>query len=197
MRRHRLLAAVAALCASVAAAASGRMTIVSEQHLGETWQPAPEASRYVAGYPEAAADKSLDVCVTIGFQIGEDGSTSHFAELKSWSSATPDRVPASKAVEAYVHTAAAVVSLWRYQPVGRKAHPVFTSASFAFEGQPASASAGAALREHCRIDDLPAFLAQVRNEAWLKENRRGSDRARKPHDMYDRHPNQRLGSDNQ
>jgi hypothetical protein len=186
------VAAAAALGAALGAGAANRVAIVSEQHLGEAWQPGAEASRYVAGYPADATDKSLDVCVTIGYVIGEDGSTSDFAALKTWSSASPEGTPDAKAVDAYVRTAAAVVSLWRYVPAGAKPKPVFTSSTFVFEARPSSASPAAGLRERCRIGDLAAFVAQVRNEAWLKLNRRDSDRMRKPHDMYDRHPDQRL-----
>jgi len=194
-QRARFVVATAALAAAAGAFAAGaanRVVILSEPDLGEAWAPGPEVGRYVAGYPEAASDKSLDTCVTLGYVIGADGVTSDFVELKSWSSATPNAVPDSKVIKSYVVTAAAVVAHWRYLPVGNKPRPAFTSTTFVFEGQPAQATSSAALRERCSIGDLAAFIAQVRNAAWLKHNRRGNDRIRKPHDMYDRHPNQRL-----
>ena len=192
----RCVAAAAALCGALAAQASGRLAIVSEQQLAQDWLPAPEAQRYVAGYPAAASDKSLDVCIALGYEIGADGATSNFVVLRSWSSASPEGVPNEKAIESYVQTAAAVVSMWRYLPAGKKPRPVYTATAFAFPGNGGAPAAPEALRERCRIGDLAAFVAEARNAAWLKQNIRGSDRVRKPNDMYDRHPNQRLGADN-
>jgi hypothetical protein len=184
-----------ALCCALAAQAAGRVSIVSEPQLGEHWLPGPEANRYVAGYPAAAADKSLDVCVAMGYLIGEDGSTSDFVALNTWSSATPDEIPDAKAVRSYVQTAAAVVSMWRYLPAGKKPRPVYTATTFAFAGNKAAPEAQDQLRDRCRIGDLQAFIAEKRNEAWLKWNERGNDRVRKANDMYDRHKAERLGSD--
>ena len=192
---RRSLVASVALCSALAAQAAGHVSIVSEPQLGEHWQPGPEANRYVAGYPEAATDKSLDVCVAMGYLIGEDGATSDFVALKTWSSASPDRVPEARAVESYVQTAALVVSMWRYLPAGKKPRPVYTATTFAFAGNKALPVAQEQLRDRCRIGDLQAFVADKRNEYWLKWNERGNDRVRKANDMYDRHKAERLGSD--
>jgi hypothetical protein len=192
---RRSLLAGAALCFALAAKPAGHVSIVSEARLGEYWLPGPEANRYVAGYPEAATDKSLDVCVAMGYLIGEDGATSDFVALDTWSSASPDGVPQAKEVESYVRTAALVVSMWRYLPVAKKPRPVYTATTFAFEGNAAAPVPQEQLRERCRIGDLQAFIAEKRNEAWLKWNLRGNDRVRKANDMYDRHKPERLGSD--
>jgi hypothetical protein len=190
------LVASAGLCCALAVQSAGRVSIVSEPQLGQHWQPGPEAKRNVAGYPEAATDKSLDVCVAMGYLIGEDGATSDFVALNTWSSASPNEVPAPEAVRSYVQTAAAVVSMWRYLPAGKKPRPVYTATTFVFEGKKSSApDEQDALRDRCRIGDLQAFIAEKRNEAWSKWNERGNDRVRKANDMYDRHKAERLGSD--
>jgi hypothetical protein len=50
--------------------------------LGEAWQPGPEASRYVAGYPDACRRQVTRrrVASGIGYLIREDGSTANFTE---------------------------------------------------------------------------------------------------------------------
>ena len=192
---RRSLVAVVALCCVFAAQSAGRVAIVSEPQLREHWLPGPEANRYVAGYPAAATDKSLDVCVAMGYLIGEDGATSDFVALDTWSSASPTEVPDAAAVQSYVQTAAAVVSMWRYLPAGKKPRPVYTATTFVFEGNQATPGGHDQLRDRCRIGDLQAFIAEKRTAAWQKWNERGNDRVRKANDMYDRHKAERLGSD--
>jgi hypothetical protein len=145
--------------------ASPRVIVVSEGSLAERWTPDPAAQKVVAGYPSNAVDKSHDVCVTIGYEIGEDGKTSGFNELKSWTSGTPDGVATPVEVTPYSQIAAAVVSRYKFVPVG-KPKTVFTSATFAFNG---SKQAGDdAIRAHCTIANLNDFLAQLKAQGGDK-----------------------------
>jgi hypothetical protein len=142
--------------------AGGRVAIVDEAALAERWTPAPGQPHLVPGYPSNAADKSADVCVTIGYQVGSDGSTSDFSELKSWTSAHPDGLMAANEAEPFTQIAAAVVARRKFVPVG-KPHAVFTSATFAFDGsQPLGEEA---IRAHCQIEDLHSFVAQLQARA--------------------------------
>jgi hypothetical protein len=192
---RRSLVASAALGCALVAQGAGRVAVVSEPQLGGHWLPGPEANRYVAGYPAAATDKSLDVCVAMGYLIGEDGATSDFVALDTWSSGSPNEVPEAATVNSYVQTAAAVVSMWRYLPAGKKPRPVYTATTFVFEGNKAAPGGQEQLRDRCRIGDLQAFIADKRNSAWRKWNERGNDRVRKASELYDRHKAERLGSD--
>lgn len=180
-----------ALLLALAASASGRVAIVSEHRIAEDWTPESGAVRVPAGYPVAAADKSHDVCVNIGFTIRVDGKTADFVELKSWSSATPDATPARALVDAFVQSAAAAVSTWRFVPVKSRPRSVYTSASFVFDG--GRALTPETIRGHCRIADLAAFVARARDQDSRRESARG--RAERPlagAERYANHPDQVL-----
>ena len=155
MNATRLAVATAALFAT-AALASGRITIVSEQDAAQSWTATPETARYVAGIPKNAADPGQDVCVTIGYLIDNEGKTSNYVEMKSWSSKGGDQKAGNADLGPYVQVAAATVSLRRFAPVG-KPRQVYTSSSFAFAGSKTLGEEE--IRARCRIDDLPAFVA--------------------------------------
>ena len=164
----RPLAGVAGILVAGLALAGGRVAIVSEGGFADRWAPAPDQPRVVAGYPSTAADKTRDVCVNIGYMIGPDGSTSQFTEMKSWTSGQPqDAMPDEKQMEPYVQIAAAVVSRWKYVPVG-KPKPVFTSATFAFDGSKSLSEEG--IRSRCFIGDLQDYVAQMQS----KDQERGN-----------------------
>ena len=171
MNTIRLLAAGLALATVGIASAGPRLAIVSEGAITDRWAPAPDQPTLVAGYPAGAADKSRDVCVSIGYMIGADGSTSEFSELRSWTSADGDAVPDAAQLGPFVQNAAAVVSRWKYVPLG-KAKPVYTAASFAFDGSKTQGEA--AILAHCRIPDLAAFVkdAQGERDGILKDQER-------------------------
>ncbi len=149
-----LLACSAVLVLGAGLAAAGqRVSIVSEHEVATAWTPAPDSPRIVVTYPSSAPDRSQDVCVSIGYQIEKDGKTSNYSQMKVWSSAAAKPTP--EQVEAFVQTAAGVVSMWRFAPVG-KPRSIYTAATFAFEATP---DGGAdAISAHCRIADLKAFV---------------------------------------
>ena len=180
MKATTLAVATGAFLAAAAALASGRITIVSEHEAAQSWTPAP-GPRIVAGYPKSAADPGQDVCVTIGYLIDKEGKTSNFVAMKSWSSAADKGKAAEAALEPYVQSAAATVSLWKFAPVG-KVRQIYTSSSFAFAGSKALAEEE--IRTRCRIEDLPAFVAAAhrdsRDRRILGEQNAGREKMRTP-----------------
>jgi len=159
MRRLRLFALVAALSPGLAfAAAAATPRVVSGDDLERWWRPLPEASAPPA-YPVATAGQAPQACVSLGFVIGADGSTSTPVELESWREGSAARPPRAQ-IEAFVQAAARALSKWKFAPAGR-ARPVFTSATFAFDPR---GDAGDALAERCRIHDLPRHLRKLAGE---------------------------------
>ena len=166
-------------CAALLAAGiadAGRTTIVNEQDAVQSWKPDPAQQRFAAGYPSTAANPRSDACVTIGYLISKDGSTSNFTELKSWNSAYPGREPKPAESQPYVQIAAAVVSRTKYVSVQPKARPVYTASTFVFNGSKSGGDDG--IRAHCRIEDLPKFVAQMKEQG----SKRGIEHARE--DQY-------------
>lgn len=171
MKTSRLMALVAAVVAAIIAAplrSADQVPIVSEKEAGQGWSPAPGAPRVIAGYPTSVADRSQDVCVNIGFFINKDGTTSDFSEMKAWHGKHPDEKPKAEWVRPFAQSAAAAVSLWRFVPVSDKSQPIYTSATFAFNGS--KSVAVEQILERCRIENLSAHVAQARREAELRGN---------------------------
>ena len=168
MNAIRCSAGLAGILVAGLATAGGRISIVSEDSASRAWTHAPGVAMVVPGYPEAAPDRTRDVCVNIGFLIDAKGTTSNFTEMKSWSSATGDETPAPELVRPYVQIAAFAISQWRFVPAaGEKPQQIFTSATIAFDG---SKSLGEqAIRARCHISNLPAFVAKEAS----REKRRG------------------------
>jgi hypothetical protein len=171
VKTSRLMALAAAVAAAIIAPplrSADPPEIVSEKEAGQRWSPAPGVSRVVAGYPTTVADRSQDVCVNIGFFINMDGSTSDFSEMKAWHGAHPDDNPKTEWVRPFAQSAAAAVSLWRFVPVSEKSQPIYTSATFAFNGS--KTLAPEQILDRCRIDDLSEHVAQARREAEARGN---------------------------
>ncbi|MBC7655669.1 MAG: hypothetical protein H7147_00680 [Frankiaceae bacterium] len=156
------LAAAMYATASAPVESADRVIIVSESELGQRWSPLPGSVRVVAGYPTVVSDPSQDVCVNIGFLINLDGSTSNFVEMKSWHAGASEGDPTAEQIRPFAQSAAAAVSLWRFSPVSGKSRPTYTTATFAFDGSKSVASGQ--IMERCRVDDLPAYVAEARRE---------------------------------
>ena len=187
MNRNQVLAVAAVMLAASGPAGAGRLEIVSEHRSGESWKPAAGVPRAAVGYPAAAADQAADVCVSVGFQIQADGTTSNLTGLNAWSSSAPDGRPGPKAVEPFVRSAAAAVSMWKFEQAKARPRPIYTAATFAFEGSGKLASD--AIRERCRIDNLASFIARAQDR--LRETGRGHEEHRMAgSERYARHPNQ-------
>ena len=153
---------------AAAAAAGGRVGIVSEHELAKNWTLTPETAVFVAGYPAAAADKSAEVCVNLGFMIQPDGSTSDYTLMKAWSSTTSDKAELDKVAGPFVQNVAAVVSRWKFVPTG-KPRQMYTSATMAFRPGQVNPEE---VRAHCRIADLEQFVAEA---AGRKSGRQAED----------------------
>ena len=170
MRTNRFLtgAATALLASGLAAAAFASTTpaIISEGGANAFWrQVTPDA---VPPFPASAPDKSEDVCIGVAYLINADGKTSDFAMLKSWTSKREKGIPAGEAYAPFSQGAVAAVMQRRYAPAqasagGASVTPVYTASTFAFSQRPDADVQ--ALRAHCMVDDLPAFVAKVQTKA--------------------------------
>ena len=148
--------ALATTVAFATAASAGRVGIVSEHELAKNWTLTPETAVFVAGYPAAAADKSAEVCVNLGFMIQPDGSTSDYTLMKAWSSTTSDKAELARLADPFVQNAAAAVQRWKFVPTG-KPRQMYTSTTVGFRSGQANPEE---VRARCRIDDLERFVAE-------------------------------------
>ena len=183
--RTAVLAAM--VCCAAGAMGAERMNIVSEGGTAKDWQPAPGEVPATPGYPGIIADKSDEVCVSVGYMLNKDGSTSDFALLKSWS-AKHSGDELSKYVDPFARNALAAVQRWRFVPApdNRKPHSAYTAATFAFS---TNANADqAALRVRCQIENLPAFVAKAQADAYrrgdLKKGEMDRQRAQSTDNLY-------------
>lgn len=165
-----LIAAV--LASAVAWADDRRLTVVTEGDALGVWRPVAETIA-VPAYPGIVADKSEDACVSIGYLIKPDGSTSDFAVLAAWSSKTDGLEPTDPHFLPFSQNALAAVQRWRFEADGGSAarrRQVFTAATFAFSTTGADV---AALKDRCRIGNLKEFVAKLRADARKREIDRG------------------------
>ena len=157
---------IGAFCATVATAslAADKLTILSEGESWQYWRPVPETMA-MPGYPSIIADKSDDVCISIGYMLKSDGTTSDFALVNAWSSMDERAKSDDKRFTAYAQNSLAAVQRWRFTPaVGGNARvqQVYTASSFAFSTRGTDAGQ---LRGRCQVKDLPAFIAKIQAEA--------------------------------
>ena len=176
--RTRLAATLAlAIACTGALAAEDRLTILNEGDLGSFWRPVDETMAMPA-YPGIVADKSEDVCVSVGYLLKEDGSTSDFAVLGAWGSKAGTVKPTDPHVLPFAQNSLAAVQRWRYQAVasGAKIRPIYTAATFAFT---TSGTDAAGLKGKCRIGDLRQFITDAQAKASRENiNRSRLDRQR-------------------
>ena len=186
MSRRARVAATFVLAASAvtaaAALATDGLTILNEGDTGMLWRPVAETQAMPA-YPGVIQDKSEDVCVSIGYMLREDGTTSDFAVLDAWGSKAEGAKPTSDHFLRYSQNALAAVQRWRFQSLAgatAKLRPVYTSATFAFSTVGTNPEA---LKSRCRVKDLEGFITAAKAEAAKKTlNRRKleSERAQYP-----------------
>jgi hypothetical protein len=180
--------AAALLLVAGSGLASDHLIIVSEGGTGKDWKPAPDLAPASPAYPGVVADKSDQVCVSVGYLLNKDGSTSDFTLLKSWSAKHPAGAELDTYVDPFARNALAAVQRWRFVPVREGSTPraAYTSASFAFSTDPAADQS--ALRGHCGIDNLKAFIAKKQADAYqrgnLKKGEIDRDRVNNPPDLY-------------
>lgn len=166
-----LCAFVLGLAPAVGALAAERMTVVNERAAAKDWVPDPAQSRMLPGYPSTFADRSEDACVSIGYLLNRDGSTSDFTMLKSWGAKTPENSRDRAHLDPLAQAAVAAVQAWRFVPApGNRARirPIYTAATFSFTSNgPADREA---LKSHCSIADLPSFVAKAQAMAYRRGN---------------------------
>jgi len=173
--RYRKFLSTSVLCGLALAGmtlAAERVTIVSEGVSASLWRPDPAVPPMTAAYPSKIVDKSEDVCIGIGYLLKEDGSTSDYSLLTTWGSKGEQGAEPGGRLDPFAQNAVAVVSRWRFVPLegGKRAalKPLYTAATFAFSTNPAADLE--ALRGHCTIADLPAFVAKAQAAAYKKGN---------------------------
>lgn len=158
MSALKLVFGTSALLASSLAAAVGShyVKILPQAEREQVWVPAPGQRQFLAGYPDAARERDLDVCVNVGFLIDARGQSSKFVELRSWSSASGEQQPSPESIAPFARLAATVLAQRRYAPARGKGSPTYTAESFSFAGS--GKLDDEAIAEHCRIEDLEAVV---------------------------------------
>lgn len=154
------------LCALgfVAPAFAGQsIDVADEGGIKDKWMLKEGVPLAVPAYPLAFAQRKDEVCVSVGYLLRADGTTSDFALVKAWNSAEGDDEPVPGYWAAFAAAAGDALAQWQFQrrPEVARAEPVYTVGTFIF-GAKAGASA---LREHCRIPNLSAHLRDLRDTA--------------------------------
>lgn len=151
--------------------AADRVTVLSEGSASGFWRPASASSQPQPPYPASLADKSEDVCVSLGYMLNADGTTSDLALLTSWGSKEPKGGADSARYQPFTQYAAATLKQWRFVPVDgghASIKQVYTAATFAFTTN--AATDREQLRAHCVIANLPEFIKQAQEAAYKKGN---------------------------
>ena len=158
-RIPRAIALVALLASGLALAAEATPSVISEGGVGAFWrQTTPEL---VLPYPATAPDPAEDVCVSVGYLIKPDGSTSEFSMVNSWTSKHKALPPGAK-YAVFAQSAVAAVMQRHYAPAqasGVAPSSVYTASTFAFSAKPDADQA--ALRSRCSVADLPGMVAKA------------------------------------
>ena len=151
-----------ALAAGSGAQAQDRVRVVNEGGIRGDWTLAPGTQLSAPGYPGAFAKTGDDVCVAVGYRIQPDGSTSDFSLLKTWSSRSGEGEAVEGYWDAFSQAAVAALQQWKFAPRPEVGKPtsVDTVATMTFTGL--QSVDAATLRGKCKIEDLAAFLEQVK-----------------------------------
>jgi hypothetical protein len=152
----RALFMVALAAVALPAVASDKIRIVDEGKLGTQWSLVP-GTQLMPPYPDAYAQDPEEVCMVVGYMIGQDGHTSDFSLLKSWTSGSNSRAR-SKFWAEFGDLAARAIAQWRYAPASGAGVPVYTATTFVF-GSPGSV---ADTRSHCEVADLTRRMVELR-----------------------------------
>lgn len=142
--------------------AQDRVRVVNEGGIRSDWTLAPGSTLSAPGYPGAFAKSGDDVCVAVGYRIQPDGSTSDFSLLKVWSSRSGEGEAVEGYWDAFSQASVAALQSWKFAPRPEVSKPVRvdTVATMNFMGK--QTLDAASLRAKCKIEDLAAFLEQVK-----------------------------------
>lgn len=140
--------------------------IVNEGGIRDEWMLVPGTTLATPVYPVAYASGHKQACAAIGYLINADGSTSDFALLKSWSSASVPSRSQQEYWTAFAHASAQALQQWRFlpRPEVKKPRPVYTVATMMF------AATSPELRECCKVLDLTARLKELRRESGSRRH---------------------------
>lgn len=172
-----LCCAAAVLAMGAATASDKDRVIANEGRIGDRWALADGVQLAMAQYPPALAPRGDDVCVALGYQINEDGTTSDFAVLKQWNSATEEDEPVDGYWAQFAQSAADALGQWRFKPKdGVAPRPTYTVATVGFSG---GKGQDPAFVSHCKVGDLSAFLQKVKSRNVMDRSsvRRDMERA--------------------
>ena len=162
MSRNKTILIAVALVFASSVHAQDRVRIANEGGIRSDWTLAPGAKLAAPGYPGAFAKTGDDVCVALGYRIQPDGSTSDFSLLKAWSSRSGEGEAVEGYWDAFSQASVAALQTWKFAPRPEVGTPirVDTVATMTFTGK--QSVDAATLRGKCKIEDLTAFLEQVK-----------------------------------
>jgi hypothetical protein len=165
---RRFLVALVAFGLVTGAVAADKVRIADHDKIQKDWVPAANSPLMQAPYPQSVTDRSRDICVSLGYQINRDGTTSDFGVLRVWSSENPDVYGSADALQPFTQSAAAAVSTWKYEatPTAASNRVVYTSASVPFVGS--RGTPVEQVRARCEITDLREFIAQAQQKAFRR-----------------------------
>lgn len=179
-----LIKNVLVVCALVAAGTTlaksakteDRIKVVTEGGIGTAWTAAPGASFAAPGYPASMKSRAANVCLNIGYTLGDEGKPENLSLLSSWSRDSADIALSDEELEVFVQSAAMALSQWRFAPKEgmHKAQTTYTSATMTFNG--AEATRPKSLPAECRIADLPAYVLEQSKGAEGRVNKALLDR---------------------
>jgi len=137
--------------------------VVEEGGIRDKWMLKEGVPLTVPVYPVAFASRKEQVCVSIGYLLRADGTTSDFTLLKAWNSTSDDDEPMGGYWMAFAGAAGDALAQWRFQPRPEVKRPeaVFTVGTFVF----GPGGAPPALRAHCKIANLSVLLRTLRDTA--------------------------------
>lgn len=143
--------------------------IANEGTIGDKWMLADGTTLALAAYPAAFASRGDDVCIALGYRIHEDGTTSDFAVLKQWNSATKEDEPVDGYWQAFAQAGADAVAQWRFKPRPEVTVPrvTYTVATMAFTG---AHSQDGDFKSHCRISDLAGLIQDRKSKNYMKRS---------------------------
>lgn len=164
LRAMSAVLGLGACVAATAALAAFPVKIVDEGRLKQNGITS-DSKFAPPGFPASLASKGDNVCITIGYKILADGSTTDFGVLKSWSSATEDERPEGSYWEDVMNVTGSTVADWKFRKIdGGELVPVYTAATFTFRGT--APMEPTQLRAKCLITDLTAHVQEIKGKRY-------------------------------
>lgn len=151
--------------------AADKIQVVNEGGIGEAWALPSGTRLAVPLYPAQYAEQKAEVCVAVGFLLNEDGTTSDFSLLKSWSALEPKR-GSDEYWAAFAGAAAEALAQWRFVPKPgiETPKPIYTAATFLF-----SPNDPQQLRKRCVIPQLAERIFELRQDGRARRHMAKND----------------------